>query len=254
MFGRCADTAWPCGDCSLHYSERLKRGSTCSSSLTRFTRDSAGATKTRRATSANFATNWNKSPSRPMRPVLYAAHFSKGNQAGKEAIDRIGGSGVWTRDADSIVTLTKHQVEGAFTVDLILRNLPEQSPFVVKWGFPLMKVAPELDPDELKQAVGRKRAHDPRRLLAAIADTTAENPISISAWAAAGNIKRQTLADYLPEMRSKGWIATTGEGNAARQYLTKKGEKSCAREPDGNYFRQFPAGALYPLCLAAGYT
>ena len=40
--------------------------------------------------------------------IFYAAHFSKGNQASKEAIDRIGGSGVWTRDADTIITLTKH--------------------------------------------------------------------------------------------------------------------------------------------------
>jgi predicted transcriptional regulator len=162
--------------------------------------------------------------------VLYAAHFSKGNQAGKEAIDRIGGSGVWTRDADSIITLTKHQIEGAFTVDLILRNLPEQSPFVVKWNFPLMEVAPGLDPDELKQAVGRKREYDPRKLLAIIAKTTVEKPISISAWAAAGNIKRQTLTDYLPEMRVKGWIATAGEGNAARQYVTEKGREILQEE------------------------
>jgi predicted transcriptional regulator len=157
--------------------------------------------------------------------VLYAAHFSKGNQAGKEAIDRIGGSGVWTRDADTIITLTKHQVEGAYTVDLILRNQPEQPPFVVEWSFPLMRVASELDPDELKQVAGRKREHDPRKLLAVIVGTTGEKPISIAAWAAAGNIPRQTLTDYLPEMRQKGWIATTGAGNAARQYLTEKGQK-----------------------------
>jgi hypothetical protein len=156
--------------------------------------------------------------------VLYAAHFSKGNQAGKEAIDRIGGSGVWTRDADAIITLTKHQVAGAFTVDLNLRNLPEQSPFVVEWNFPLMKVAPRLDPDELKQAGGRKRAHDPLKLLAFIADTKVEQPISISAWASAANIKRQTLTDYLTKMRSAGWIATTGQGGTARQYITQAGK------------------------------
>ncbi len=48
--------------------------------------------------------------------ILYAAHFSKGNQAGKEAMDRIGGSGVFGRDPDTIITLTKHQREGAYTV------------------------------------------------------------------------------------------------------------------------------------------
>jgi len=66
-----------------------------------------------------------------------------------------------------------------------------------------MKVAPELDPDELKQVVGRKRAHDPLKLLEVIGGAAVENPVSISAWAAAGKVERQTLADYLPEMRSK---------------------------------------------------
>lgn len=89
--------------------------------------------------------------------VLFAAHFSKGNQAGKEAIDRIGGSGVWGRDPDVIITLTKHNAEGAYTVDLTLRNLPEQPPFVVEWDFPFMKEAPHLQPDDLKQPAGNKR-------------------------------------------------------------------------------------------------
>jgi hypothetical protein len=88
--------------------------------------------------------------------VLYAAHFSKGNQAGKEAIDRISGSGVWTRDADSIITLTKHKEEGAYTVDLTLRNLPEQPPFVVQWDFPIMIERTEMLPSDLKQAKASK--------------------------------------------------------------------------------------------------
>ena len=92
--------------------------------------------------------------------VFFAAHFSKGNQASKEAIDRIGGSGVWTRDADTIITLTKHKVEGAFTVDLILRNLPEIEPFVVEWRFPQMIHNPNLHPEDLKQSGGRKREHE----------------------------------------------------------------------------------------------
>lgn len=77
--------------------------------------------------------------------VVFAAHFSKGNQAGKEAIDRISGSGVWARDPDSIITLTKHAEEDAYTVDLCLRNFPEQQSFVVKWTFPLFQPESSLD-------------------------------------------------------------------------------------------------------------
>jgi hypothetical protein len=99
--------------------------------------------------------------------VFYTAHFSKGNQAGKDAIDRISGSGVWTRDADTIITLTKHKEEQdhAFTVDLILRNLPEQEPFVIAWEFPLMAERSDLDPNDLKKPRGRTATHKAEELI-----------------------------------------------------------------------------------------
>jgi 5S rRNA maturation endonuclease (ribonuclease M5) len=97
--------------------------------------------------------------------VLYAAHFSKGNQAAKDAIDRISGSGVFGRDADSLIILTKHETPDAYAVDLILRNLPEQAGFVVKWEYPVMVEATELDPARLKQAGGRKAENSPDDLL-----------------------------------------------------------------------------------------
>jgi hypothetical protein len=113
--------------------------------------------------------------------VLYAAYFSKGNQAAKEAIDRISGSGVWTRDADSIITLTKHKIEEAYTVDLILRNLPAQLSFTVRWAFPLLVVDENLNPGDLKQAGGRKAEHDGSELLDVLPTGGLEN----KAWRAA---------------------------------------------------------------------
>jgi len=65
--------------------------------------------------------------------VVFGAHYSKGNQAGKEAIDRIGGSGVFARDPDVILTMTPHEEKDAYVVDLTLRALPQVEPFVVRW-------------------------------------------------------------------------------------------------------------------------
>ena len=70
--------------------------------------------------------------------VVFGAHFSKGNQAGKESIDRIAGSGVFARDPDAILTMTKHDTEYTYTVDADLRNFAEMEPFCVKWVYPLM--------------------------------------------------------------------------------------------------------------------
>lgn len=65
--------------------------------------------------------------------MVFGAHYSKGNQAGKDAIDRIGGSGVFARDPDVILTMTPHEDKDAYVVDLTLRALPPVPPFVVRW-------------------------------------------------------------------------------------------------------------------------
>jgi RecA-family ATPase len=82
--------------------------------------------------------------------VVYAHHFSKGNQAKKAAMDRMSGSGVFARDADTIITLTEHEQEDCYTVELTLRNFPPQPPFVVEKQHPLMVERPDLNPNDLK--------------------------------------------------------------------------------------------------------
>lgn len=97
--------------------------------------------------------------------VVFGAHFSKGSQAGKESIDRIGGSGVFARDPDTILVFTKHKVENAFSVEATLRNYPPIEPFVVRWKFPLMTIDEQLDPAELKQKAGRPQKAKPDEVL-----------------------------------------------------------------------------------------
>ena len=88
----------------------------------------------------------------------------------KESIDRISGSGVFARDPDSLIAFTKHEEEGAFTVELTLRNLPPLDPFVVKWQWPLFRRADSLDPSRLKQAGGRPTKHKAGTLLECLGD------------------------------------------------------------------------------------
>ena len=91
--------------------------------------------------------------------LVFGAHYSKGNQASKEAIDRVSGSGVFTRDPDSIINFTVHEDPGSFVVEAILRNLPPIEPFVVTWNYPLMERNNDLDPSKLKQLGGRPKEH-----------------------------------------------------------------------------------------------
>jgi hypothetical protein len=83
--------------------------------------------------------------------IAYGQHFSKGNQADKEAIDRASGAGVFARDPDSILTLTRHQTDGAYSVETMLRNFAPIEPFVVRWEYPRFIRDEALDPAELKR-------------------------------------------------------------------------------------------------------
>jgi len=82
--------------------------------------------------------------------IAYSHHFAKGDATVKEAIDRPSGSGVVGRDADAMLVFTRHEEEGSFTVNTILRDHPPVDPFVVTVDYPLVHVDPELDPEDLR--------------------------------------------------------------------------------------------------------
>ena len=139
----------------------------------------------------------------------------------------IRGSSAKGGDLDAAMVLRKHEVEGCFRVDMVHRELPPVPPFVLEWQYPLMTLRPDLNPDAMKKAKGgQARKHDPLKLLAVIKDTTADKGISISAWALGAGISRQTLQDYLPDMRAKGFLSTSGEGSAMRQFITTSGREA----------------------------
>jgi hypothetical protein len=134
--------------------------------------------------------------------VVYAHHFTKGNQAKKAAIDRMSGSGVFARDADTIITLTEHQEEGCYVVETTLRNLPPQPAFVVEWDFPIMVERADLDATELKQN-GEDQAED----LDALLDLVQEKGLTTGEWAAAAKEKGYSRATFF---RKKGKLEQGG--------------------------------------------
>ena len=90
--------------------------------------------------------------------VAFGSHFAKGNASSKNAIDRISGSGVFARDPDAILTATPHDSEGAFTLDLTLRDFAPVESFVIRWEFPRMHRDETLDPADLKKVKAGRSA------------------------------------------------------------------------------------------------
>jgi AAA domain-containing protein len=92
---------------------------------------------------------------------IFAAHFTKGNQASKESIDRVSGGGSINRDPDNLITLTRHEIDGCFIVEFTNRNFKPISPFVVEWQYPLLVKRPDLDPENFKIPKLPKSSSDP---------------------------------------------------------------------------------------------
>ena len=62
----------------------------------------------------------------------------------------MSGSGVFSRDPDSLLNFTSHREADCYTVEATLRNFPPLCPFVVRWDYPLFARDGSLNPAELK--------------------------------------------------------------------------------------------------------
>jgi hypothetical protein len=107
---------------------------------------------------ADLMNEFEKLACRTEAAVVLAHHFAKGNSSTKEAIDRISGAGAWGRDPDSIMVMTPHEEEECFTVTSILRHHAPTPEFVVRWEFPLLRRADELDPAALRTPQTKNKA------------------------------------------------------------------------------------------------
>ena len=116
--------------------------------------------------------------------VIFAHHYTKGNAAKKNQIDRMSGSGVFARDADSIITLTEHQQKNCYVVEMTLRNLAPQPPFVIEWKYPVMVERPDRSPVDFK--TDEATEDDEYEPLVCLLD---ESPLTTAEWLeAAGEI------------------------------------------------------------------
>jgi hypothetical protein len=143
--------------------------------------------------------------------VVVAHHFAKGDNSAKNAIDRMSGAGVWARDPDSILVLTPHEEPDCFTVSPVLRNLPQVDEFVVRWDFPLMRIASDLNPDALRRPQGRNKVCTDREFVEAVVSDEGKSFGTIVKDAAAAlNMGRSSVAKYLKRLVDAGLVRSSG--------------------------------------------
>jgi AAA domain len=108
--------------------------------------------------------------------MIYVHHHSKGNQAGKESLDRGSGAGAWSRDPDAVFDLSDHKdstkEERIYSAEITVREFPPVEKFVVRWKYPLLVRDDQgLDPSELKEKVGGtggKKGDSDERIITAL--------------------------------------------------------------------------------------
>lgn len=119
--------------------------------------------------------------------VLYSGHFPKGDYAAKHNLDRVAGSGAWSRDADSILTYFPLADADGYRVESTTRDFRPAPPFALRLQYPVFHLAPDLDPDNIRRAVansnkprpsaGKPRAMSPME----VAELMGEEPVSRTA-------------------------------------------------------------------------
>jgi hypothetical protein len=160
--------------------------------------------------------------------VVYVHHFAKGNQAAKSPIDRLSGSGVFGRDADSLLLLSELKPEGCgcYGTDMILRNHPPQPQIAVQWDFPIMRLRPDLDPNNLKGSSGAPLAATPEEVI----DLLEEEPLTHTEWKTRAEeelaISASTFGRRLKDLLESQRIELIGE-----KYQIKKTEETVEVPP-----------------------
>ncbi len=174
--------------------------------------------------------------------IAFGAHFSKGNQASKEATDRISGSGVFARDPDSILIFTPHEEPDAYTVESILRNFPPVKPFAVRWNFPLFELANELEPSRLKKSRGGRTASYTVKM---VLDCLGKRKLTTGALhklcADEKGIKNSRFFDLFAQARKSGAITKFGKNQWVVQKLPKlPNGTSGSSETNHSHNSQYP--------------
>ena len=143
--------------------------------------------------------------------IVIAHHFAKGDSTAKNAIDRMSGAGAWARDPDSLVTMTPHEEEDCFTVNMTLRNLPRVDDFVVRWEYPRMLLAKDLNPEALRRPQGRNKVCTDREFCEAVlVDGAVAFGRVVEAAEEKLGMSRATTARYLQRGVDSGVIASGG--------------------------------------------
>jgi hypothetical protein len=124
---------------------------------------------------------------------------------------------------------TPLQTESCFAVESILRTLPPQPPFAVRWESPLFQVAEDMDPGDLKQPKSRASKTIPTSDQVLELFKVADNPRTVLLTA----VQLRTVFD------ARGWDRTAAP--AVRDQLIAENKLAIFHGPHNSKLTGLPA-------------
>lgn len=157
--------------------------------------------------------------------LVFAHHFSKGNKASTDVLDRMSGSGVFGRDPDTIITLTEHKETNCFVVETVVRNLRKPRDFVIERDFPMV-IMRDLNPTDLKAKGGRPTKNVTAAMLTMVENTA----LSTTDWKIKAEdelgLKKTAFSERKKKFADHGWI---NQGVTKAWSITEAGRKELER-------------------------
>lgn len=168
--------------------------------------------------------------------IAFGAHFPKGDMSARKAMDRIAGSGVFSRDPEVILTISdvnppkmpddpadlspedSLKIERISTghfreVELALRNFESPPPLIIEWDFPLFNVSDVLEPENIKRIkqMVKTAKQDKKSLkqIDAVLDWFRDNPVPVTRediMAGTEIRNKTTLASITTQLEAAGFI------------------------------------------------
>jgi len=139
--------------------------------------------------------------------ITFAHHFAKGDSSAKASIDRAAGAGVFARDPDSIKVITPHEEEDCFTVSSTLRNLPKLPDYVMRWDYPLMRLAKDLNPEALRRPQSKNKVCSDREFVETVLGNETRNyKAAIDRARSELSMGESTAKRYLSRLKEGGLI------------------------------------------------
>ena len=133
---------------------------------------------------------------------VFAHHFAKGSQGGKFVEDRISGAGAWWRDPDAGIFMTPLEDDGGFNIACMARSFPPLEEFAARAAHPLMVIADDLDPSNLKQPGGRQKVSSGEEIAALLED----KGLTRGDWRKASGLKSSTFDRRVEDAESAGLV------------------------------------------------